>query len=235
MSGFRQIDHARAAATRRPRFAVPNAAAGFTLLEVIVVLTVLATLAGAVVPLVTAAVQAQKLDKVRAELAAIAEALERFYYEHGSFPSRLDAADFRGGFAQPGVGDDRLHDEWGARGLYRVAVAEDPDVITVYSVGENGADDGAAVEALRVDVHGSAPGGLRTRERMRIIAAALAAHLDAGGRVTGVWSSDRAAIGLGSDYDRDGFGVAFVLEGTTLQLRSAGADRRFGTGDDVSL
>lgn len=208
---------------------------GFTLLEVVIVLAVISTLAGAVVPLVTAARRAQALDTARIELAALADALERYYYERGAFPARLDAAGFYGAFAQPGVGDDRLHDEFGTRGLYRLVLTADPDVASVYSVGDNGVDDGLAQEDLKVGVYGARPGGDRTRERMHVIVAALAAHLDAGGRVTGTWSVDRAAMGLGPDYERDGFGVSFTLDGATLQLRSAGPDRRFGTTDDITL
>lgn len=208
---------------------------GFTLLEVIVVLAVMATLAGTVVPLVTASKRAESLDTARAELSTIADALARYYYEHGAFPSRIDAPGFYGAYAQPGVGDDRLRDEWGARGLYQVVRTTDPDVATVYSVGDNGVDDGVGGEALAVTVYGASPGSERTRARMRVIVAALAAHLDAGGRITGAWSVDRAAMGLGSDYDRDGFGTPFTLDGATLHLHSAGADRRFATADDITL
>ncbi|MEZ5965426.1 MAG: prepilin-type N-terminal cleavage/methylation domain-containing protein [Planctomycetota bacterium] len=211
------------------------AAAGFTLLEVVIVLAVIATLAGAVVPLVTAAKQAEAQTTARAELAVLAEALERYYYERGAFPSRVDAAGFYGSFALPGVDDERLRDEWGARGFYRLALTSDPDVATAYSVGENGVDDGAAAEALKVSVYGARPGGERTRARMRVITAALAAHLEAGGRITGTWSVDRAAMGLGSDYERDGFGVPFDLDGSSLRLRSYGPDRQAGTPDDIYL
>lgn len=222
-----------------PRSRVPSAPtaraqAGFTLLEIVVVLAVLATLAGAVVPLVTASRRAEAHLAARAELQAIADALERFYYERGTFPAAVDDPAFLGDYALGGVGGDRVRDEWGARAPYRLALAANPDVATVYSVGDDGVDAGAANEPLQVRVHGSRPGGDRTRERMHMILAALAQHLDAGGRVTGDWTVDRAALGLGAEYERDGFGVPFTLEAATLLLRSAGADRVVGTADDIT-
>ncbi len=207
---------------------------GFTLLEVIIVLSVMAALAGTIVPLVSASKRAEGIDAARAELEAIANALSAHYYELGTFPSRLDQAGFYGVYALPGVGDARLRDEWGARNLYRVVLTRNPDTATVYSVGDNGRDDGAAAETIKVTVYGARPGGERTRERMNVISAALARHIRAGGTITGVWNTDRAALGLGAAYARDAFGTAFRLNAALL-LRSAGPDRRFGNADDLTL
>lgn len=207
---------------------------GFTLLEVVIVLSVMATLAGTIVPLVSAAKRAEGIDTARAELDALAEGLRRHYYERGSFPTRIDQASFYGVYVLPGVGDARLHDEWGTRGLYRVVLTRNPDTATVYSVGDNGRDDGVANEAIKVVVHSGGPGGERTRDRMQVIQAALARHLRAGGTLTGRWPADRVALGLGATYATDGFGTAFRLSATTLVLQSAGADRRFGSADDIT-
>jgi prepilin-type N-terminal cleavage/methylation domain-containing protein len=211
------------------------AARGFTLLEVVIVLSVMATLAGTLVPLVSASKRAEAVDTARAELEAIGDALTRYYYETGAFPNRVNASGFYGAFVAPGVADGRLRDEWGARALYRLVVSRNPDVATAYSVGDNGRDDGAAAEVFKVVVAGARPGGDRTRERMRVIAAVLTAYVRGGGTITGRWNTDRAAMGLGTTYQRDGFGTAFRLDRATLILRSAGADRRFGTADDITL
>ena len=220
--------------TRAPRPPRRPAQRGFTLLEVIIVLSVMATLAGTIVPLVSAAKRAEAIDAARAELEAIADGLTRHYFEYAAFPTRVDQASFYGAYVQPGVGDARLRDEWGARAFYRLVLTRNPDTATAYSVGDNGRDDGVAAETVKIVVQGSRPGGERTRERMRVITAALQRHLDSGGRVTGRWSVDRPAMGLGASYDRDGFGTAFRLDDATLILSSAGPDRRFGNADDIT-
>ncbi len=208
--------------------------AGFTLIELVVVIAIVSILAGTLVPLVSATQKAQRIERVLQELESIGEALEAYYYEHGSFPSSLTADGFYGTFILPGVGDENLKDEWGS-GYYRTSSSTDPDVVTVYSVGENGTDDGVANESFKITVSGAAPGNRRTRERMRVIAARLAVYLAGNGTLTGTWSTDRAAMGLGSEYENDGFGTAFELDASTLVLRSAGADRTFQTSDDLTL
>ncbi len=207
---------------------------GFTLIELIVVIAVISILAGTLIPLVSATQRARHIDTVLQELETIADALDSYYFENGSFPSSLTASGFYGSFLLPGVEDARIKDEWGG-GYYKVFASSDPDVMTVYSVGENGRDDGASSETFKVVVRGEHPGNRRTRERMRIIASVLAVYLSGGGILTGTWSTDRAAMGLGSEYQKDGFGTDFTLSASTLLLRSAGADRSFNTSDDLTL
>ncbi len=208
---------------------------GFTLIELIVVLAIMTLIAGATLPLITATKKAQRVDRVESELEGLAVALSRYYYEHAHFPASLTATDFVGVFLRPGAQQARLLDEFRSTQYYRVARTSDPDTFTVYSVGENGLDDGATNEVFRSVVDGALPGNTRTRERMRIIAAALAVWLGGGGTPTGNWSADRAAMGLGVEYERDGFGTPFRLDAATRVLRSAGADRSFSTVDDLVI
>jgi prepilin-type N-terminal cleavage/methylation domain-containing protein len=233
-NGSRERERERARGTRWARSNDHAAERGFTLLEIVIVLGIMATLAGSIVPLVSAAKRAEGIDTARAELELIAEGLRRFYYERGSFPPQVDAAGFYGVFVQPGVDNARLRDEWGTRARYRLVRTRNPDTATAYSVGDNGRDDGAGNEAIKVTVQGALPGGERTRERMAVIAAAVARHVRAGGTLSGRWARDRAALGLGAEYARDGFGTAFRLDAATLVLRSAGADRTFNNADDIT-
>lgn len=212
----------------------PARDAGFTLLEVVVVLAVLSLLVGAAVPLASAVLESDRRAEARSELAAIAQALEGYFQDRGTFPASLGQSDFAGVHLQPGVNGTTLVDPFARGAQYRYAVDAVALTATVHSVGEDGVDAGVANEDLVVVVHGAVPGLRRTRARMRVIVEALANFLEAGGAPTGVWATDRAALGLGVEYATDGFGTAFTLDPATLTLRSAGPDRIHGTADDVT-
>ena len=205
---------------------------GFTLIELLVVITVMSILAGTMVPLATATQKAQQLDRAKRELDDIAEAMEAYYYDNGSFPASLNDSSFYGVYILPGVGDEKLEDEWGGKGFYKLSQTSNPDVLTVYSVGPDGVDSGAGSETLKVTIQGADPGLEKTRERLRVIAAVLAEYLSGGGTLTGTWTTDLSAMGLGTAYQKDGFGTDFTLNASTRVLTSAGPDRTFGTSDD---
>jgi prepilin-type N-terminal cleavage/methylation domain-containing protein len=217
--------------TARPR----TGADGFTLLEVVVVLAVLGLLLGTAMPLVGAVVQADRRQEGAAELADIAAALQSYWYEHAAFPASLVATDFLGVHLQPGVGGTATVDPFGAGRDYVYATGSGGMVATVHSRGENGVDNGIALEDLATTVHGAVVGTRRTHERFRVIVEVLANHIENGGSVAGDWPTVRAACGLGASYERDGFGTALQWTAATHTLTSAGPDRTLGTGDDITL
>ncbi|MCA8968628.1 MAG: prepilin-type N-terminal cleavage/methylation domain-containing protein [Planctomycetes bacterium] len=205
---------------------------GFTLIELIIVLFVIALMAGTIAPLATAKQRSEHYDRAGDELAAIEIALDAYYYDRASFPSAIDAIDFYGPYLLGGIGDDTIRDEWGGA-YYRVALESNPDRCHVWSIGEDGINSGAASEALSLTVEGRVPGDRRTRERLAIIAASLARFVADGGTLTGTWSTDRPAMGLGAAYANDGYGTAFSIDASTRVVTSAGADRVFSTSDDL--
>jgi type II secretory pathway pseudopilin PulG len=204
---------------------------GFTLVEAIVVIAVVLAIAGTAMPLVSALADRERETEVRTELGRIGDALESHFADHGRFPATLTESTFVGVYLAPGVGSTTTIDPF-AGATYRYAIAMNPDVATVWSVDRNHVDDGVANESLKVVVTGAVPGYRTTRARMRIVVEALAAFVEGGGVLTGDWTTDRAAMGLGTAYHRDGFGTPFTLDPTTLTLRSAGADRIAGNADD---
>lgn len=208
--------------------------AGFTLLEVIVVLAVLGLLLGTAVPLASAVVDADRRQEARRELADLAVALDAYWFDHAAFPPSLGAAGFHGVYLQPGPQDTAIADAFANQG-YRYSVNAGAGIATVWSVGENGIDDGAAAEELRVDVYAAVPGIRKTWQRLRLIVEVLADHIEAGGSVAGDWPTVRAAIGLGASFDADGFGTTLSWTEATHTLTSAGPDRTFGTADDITI
>lgn len=209
--------------------------AGFTLLEVIVVLAVLGLLLGTAVPLAGAVVVADRRQEAQNELARLAEAIDSYYFEHAAFPASLTATDFVGVHLQPGVRNTATIDAFGGSQTYVYALDPVNNLCTCHSRGENGVDDGAANEELVVTVRGAVPGTRRTWMRLRIVVEALANHIESGGSVAGSWPTLRASIGLGSSYDADGFGTTLQWTAATHTLTSAGPDRQFGTADDITL
>ncbi len=209
--------------------------AGFTLYEVVVVLAVIAILGAVSLPMLTSVIDANRRQAVVMDLEAIARALDDYYYDHAAFPSRLDHKDFVGVYLQAGVKKMGLIDEWGVDHQYGYRLSRRPDMATVHSFGEDGLDQGWTREEYVVRVSAAIPGMRKTRIRMRIIAEALAAFLEAGGKVPKHWREARKRLGLGAEYERDGFGNQFHFDGKRLSLVSHGPDGKHGNGDDLSL
>lgn len=208
---------------------------GFTLLEMIVVLAVLGILLGTAVPLAGAVVVADRRQEAQRELNELSAALDSYYFEHAAFPVSLQATDFFGVHLQPGAMNTATIDPFGGNLDYVYSIDAVNNRVTLYSRGENGIDDGIASEELLVRVHGAVPGTRKTWARLRVIVEVLANHIEAGGSVAGSWPTVRAAIGLGSSYDADGFGTTLQWTAATHTLTSAGPDHNFGTADDITL
>lgn len=208
---------------------------GFTLIEMIIVLGIVSLLAGTAMPLVSAVMDAEHRQEARRELDEIAAALESYYLEHAAFPATLADTAFLGIHLQPGVGGTTTIDPFAAGAAYHYSRDTTANTATAYSIGDNGVDDGAAGEDLVAVVHGAVPGVAKTWQRFRLVVEVLANHIEAGGAVTGTWTSLRATLGLPADYDRDGFGTTLQWTAATHALTSAGPDRQFGTTDDITM
>jgi prepilin-type N-terminal cleavage/methylation domain-containing protein len=209
--------------------------AGFTLLEVLVVLGVLGLILGAAMPLASAAVEVNRRGATRESLAAVGAALDSYFAQHAAFPASLDAPDFLGVHLHAGVGLAAITDPFGAGANLVYLPIPATLSATVYSRGENSRDDGPLLEEHRVLIQGAVPGTRRTWQKLRIIVEVLANHLETGGSVAGDWVTVCTACGLGPSYHRDGFGSLFQWDAATHTLLSAGPDRVIGTGDDLRL
>ncbi len=209
--------------------------AGFTLIEVVVVLGVLGLLLGSAMPLASAVIVNKRRTEAQQELDTLASALDSYYFEHASFPATLTATDFFGVHLQPGFASTATVDAFGQNVSYIYAVNAAQNFATVHSIGENGRNDGFAREQLGVQVFGGVPGSRKTWMKLRIAIEVLANHIESGGSIVGTWPTVRTAIGLGSIYDQDGFGVVLSWNETAHTLSSAGPDRTFGTADDITI
>jgi prepilin-type N-terminal cleavage/methylation domain-containing protein len=212
-------------------------AAGFTLIEVVIVLAVIAILAGSMAPLIANSARRQRADAALREITTIAAALEAYYAEKARFPATLEEDGFVSSYV-PVRATDPLEDPCGVSGsAFLYHVSGPPDVASVRSRGRNGVDNGGGDDDIVRLVSGAVPGRRRTRERLSVITAALASYLVAGGGdalLDGDWiGADRAALGLPPSFDRDGFGRPFVVGDDRRSVSSGGPDETPGTADDV--
>lgn len=208
--------------------------AGFTLIELIVVLAVLGVLVAAAAPLAGAVVNADRRQEVQRELAELGQALDAYWFEHAAFPVTLTATDFLGVHVHPGVGNTAVLDPFGAGQGYLYSAAT-PGIAVVYSRGEDGRDNGVGAEEFVLRVDAAVPGTRKTWQRLRLVVEVLANHIEAGGSVVGSWPTVRAACGLPAAFDADGWGTTLQWTAASHELRSAGPDRSFATSDDITL
>ena len=133
----------------------PPRDAGFTLLELLVVLGILALLATIATPQVVRYLGKARTETARAQLASISTALELYSLDNGSFPSSQvglsglvkappNANNWRGPYLKKAEG---LIDPWGRPYQYRApAKGVQPQVFTL------GRDDAAGGEAEDQDL-----------------------------------------------------------------------------------
>jgi prepilin-type N-terminal cleavage/methylation domain-containing protein len=217
---------------------MPHSVRGLTLLEVVVAVAIVSILAGAMVPMIVAQADREKLLGTIRELDTLDSALAAYFGDHGAFPAALDAPDFLGVYLAPGVNQEAITDAWGADRTYRYFCSQgrEGERALLLSVGPDGQFDRGEGDDITCRVYGAVAGNRRTRARLDLISGALERFLAGGGQLAGDWQrTDRAALGLGPTFERDGFGTPFQSSSQPLSIRSAGADRRFHTEDDLTL
>jgi general secretion pathway protein G len=134
---------------------------GFTLVEMLLVLVILATLAAIVVPKFAGRSQQAKETAARSQIASFEMALDAFEVDNGYFPAGpdglrelvqapADAADWRGPYLKKPV---IPVDPWGNQYIYAYPGRENPDGYDLLCLGadgrEGGTDDIANWEDVR--------------------------------------------------------------------------------------
>lgn len=115
-----------------------HARAGFTLIELIVVVLIIGLLAAIVVPKFTAQLEPTRATVTRANLRAIEDALERYHLDHGRYPASLEDL--------PKTYLKRVpNDAWDRRPLYRLREGGDPPYDLV-SLGADGLEGGSGAD-----------------------------------------------------------------------------------------
>ena len=123
--------------------------AGFTLIELMVVLVVIGIMAAAIIPQFMGTPHEAKVSTAKASIAELESALERFYYNMDRFPSNEEG--LKALVEAPASEDKKwrgpyvkiLHaDPWGNPYQYRTPGVHRTASFDVWSRGEDGADGG---------------------------------------------------------------------------------------------
>lgn len=96
--------------------------AGFTLIEIMVVIIILGLLATLVIPNITGYTEKAKVEKARADIASLEGALELFRADNGFYPTTEQGLDAL--VVKPSTG--RIPTKWMEGGYFRKGVPLDP-------------------------------------------------------------------------------------------------------------
>ncbi|MDQ8024364.1 MAG: type II secretion system major pseudopilin GspG [Moraxellaceae bacterium] len=120
---------------------------GFTLLELLVVLLIIALLAGYVGPKLFGEIGKARSKTAASQMKSIADALDRYRLDTGRFPTSeeglralsVDPGDVRG-WAGPYMGSEVPPDPWGAQYVFRMPGegGKDYDLLTLGADGKPG-------------------------------------------------------------------------------------------------
>ena len=121
---------------------------GFTLVELLLVLAILAILAGIIVPRMTGYSDRARIAATQTETASISTALHAYEVDNGSYPNRSaglqalitkphDAANWKG----PYLHENKVPlDKWNHPFVYLCPGKHNPADFDLYSMGKDGAD-----------------------------------------------------------------------------------------------
>jgi general secretion pathway protein G len=139
---------------RRTVFSTPPArgmrqTAGFSLIELLLVLVILAVLAALVVPRFTNRTEQARTTAARTDIANLETALNAFEIDTGRFPTTEEGLralieapsgirDWRGPYITRGVPND----PWGNQYVYRYPGRNNPTGFDLYSLGPDGREGG---------------------------------------------------------------------------------------------
>ena len=96
--------------------------AGFTLIEIMVVIIILGLLATLVIPNITGYTEKAKVEKAKADIASLEGALELFRADNGFFPTTEQGLDAL--VVKPSTG--RIPSKWMEGGYFRKGIPFDP-------------------------------------------------------------------------------------------------------------
>ncbi len=138
-------------------YRLPLTQGGFTLIEILVVITVIAILASIVSPMVFRNVGDAKATAARAQIEQLGLALDTYRLHNDRYPSTAqglaslvikpvgepEARDWRGPYLKQGVPDD----PWGRPYHYTSPAASDPEGYELLSYGRDGQQGGLGEDA----------------------------------------------------------------------------------------
>jgi general secretion pathway protein G len=199
---------------------------GFTLLEMIIVVSIIAILAAVAVPIVGIVQSRERTEATVKEMQILKEALEAYYEDHLEFPEKLEDLEKEGYVSSAFREGDAFLDGWGRPYLYEAGEEE----ATITSYGEDQVD---SERNLTLKVSAKPILRARTKDEMKTIHNALrryeAQRLDDPSlpELPDKWYDkshpENSALGIliargflpnNIDYARDAWGDVYEYEGS---------------------
>jgi general secretion pathway protein G len=180
-------------------------------------------------PVALGPVVRENLASCEAELHALAGAARDHWQDHAAFPA--SPADLVPEYLDAGVDGAALVDPWlqPYRGILQTGGAQ-PDSWILRSAGPDRQDDGGGDDDVSVTVSSVPPGRKTTLWKLEIAQTALNANPALA--LSGVWSTDRAALGLAPAFASDGWGRSFAVNVASRAVYSVGPDGNAALIDD---
>ena len=133
----------------------PHSTAGFTLIELMVVVIVLSILAAVIVPRLAGRTEMARRSKARADIATLKGVLEQFYFDVRRYPTTSDGLEVLrnrpddGGdlWKGPYTHEAIPNDPWGNPYVYVCPGIHNPESYDLESYGKDGEDGGEEDDA----------------------------------------------------------------------------------------
>ena len=146
---MKNLNRERRRDTAWRRAATCNMARGFTLVELLLVLVILALIGGLVLPGIIGKAEGAKVKAASSQISRLSMAVESYYLDTGDTPDSLDAlvqeSGNVAGWNGPYVKTSSLKDPWGRDYVYRYP-GEHGD-FDIYSLGADGQPGGEGKNA----------------------------------------------------------------------------------------
>ena len=126
---------------------------GFTLVELLVVIVILAMLSGIVAPKFFSQIAKARYDSCRAKMTPVESSIDTFLLNTGMYPSTLDELIVNpgvNGWAGPYLKESQLYDPWDRPFIYEPYGTYNPNSYDLISYAEDGVSGG---EGYGVDIY----------------------------------------------------------------------------------
>ncbi len=225
---------------------------GFSLIEIVVVVTILAIMVSIAIPLIGTSLRIQDKEATRKEMENIETAIHMYYQDTTELPSALTylntdpgVSGWDGPYLTTEPNNDYTEDAW--RNTYYYNPSYDttggstPNSILLYSYGHNGQDDSSGGTGLDYDndlIRVISYNMIRERkERVRdeldIVNTAAEEYDDVPGNSYPTQISDLVPDYIGVTYQSDEWGSDYIKRTGSNQFISVGPDGSEGGGDDI--
>jgi general secretion pathway protein G len=128
---------------------------GFTLVELLSIVLIMAILMGITIPVMRSAYSRAKVAKAKSDIAKLETAAEQYKNDYGSYPDSSDSKNlFRAAssispvtkkpyiiFKSKDIKNEQLIDSWGTPYAYTTPGTQNTNSVDIYSFGPNKADD----------------------------------------------------------------------------------------------